>query len=167
MSEFDQRGQTVQTQYNAAGDINITILEPAECYICGKLCLPKEAYRCRRCRHVVCISHQQKIDMPLCPNCIMMVDVEARLTDPNDDVRLDAAQALCALKDQSTLPTVARCFRIETNPLVKYWLAYALGNIGGEEARTELKSASAQESNDFVRQGIEEALQLIESATSS
>jgi hypothetical protein len=165
MSKYDQRGQTVGNQYNAGGDINITLLEPAECYVCGKFCLPKEAYRCKRCRHVVCTSHQRKTDVPLCPSCIKTV--EAKLSDPNDDDRLDAAQELCAIKDQLTLPAVVRRFRIETNPVVKYWLVYALGNIGGEEAHTELKSASTQESDDFVRQGIEEALQLIESTTSS
>lgn len=42
-----------------------------------------------------------------------------------------------------------------------------INSIGREEAYIELRSASTQESDYFVRQGIEEGLQLIESATSS
>jgi hypothetical protein len=167
MGKYDQRGQIVQTQYNAGGDINFTILEPAECYLCGRLCLPGEAYRCRRCRYIVCTIHRQDIDLSLCPACKKLVDMENQLSDPDDDVRLSAAQKLYTIKNQSTISVVKLHFQIEANPIVKYWLACALGSIGGEEARKELKSAITQESNDFVKQGVEEALQLIDSATSS
>ena len=61
MSKYYQQGQKVNTQINAEnvnvdGDINITsVLEPTECYSCGKLCLPNDAYRCKKCQ--ACLLH--------------------------------------------------------------------------------------------------------------
>jgi hypothetical protein len=79
--------------------------------------------------------------------------------DVDPGTRFEAAQELAALKDRFTVPILTRRLKTEPDPTVRYWLAYALGQIGGEEACTALKTARVRETDEFAKQGIIEGLQ--------
>jgi hypothetical protein len=81
--------------------------------------------------------------------------------DSDNESRYDAAQKLAVLKNRFTVPILARRLdpKNEPDPTVRYWLAYALGQIGGEGACTALRTAEAQEINLFAKRGIVEGLQ--------
>jgi len=162
MSVFDQRNQKVRTQINVVGNI----IEPTECHICGELKSPNEAYRCKRCRQAICISHRKEKDSPFCPSCAELVDFETKLFSSNDDVRFDVAQKLGGVKDPSTIPAIKKRLGVEANLTVRYWLAYALGKIGGEEAREILRELLEHDTHPFVQQGIQEALQILNQQSS-
>jgi hypothetical protein len=85
------------------------------------------------------------------------------LLDEDPAKRTTAAQSLLALKNSFTVPILARRLMtepelLEPDPTVRYWLACALGEIGGEEACTALRRAKAQETNIWALKGIEEGL---------
>ncbi len=82
----------------------------------------------------------------------------AQLFDPDDDTRLAAAQALGYLCYPCTR-TLARRLRVDSNPIVRYWLAYALGQIRTAEACAALAEAQLTELNPFAQLGITDALQ--------
>jgi hypothetical protein len=156
MSKYYQQGQKVNTQINAEnvnvdGDINITsILEPTECYSCGKLCVPNEAYRCKKCQRVYCITHRTQTDSPFCKYCIELIELETMLSSPNGDERIEAAKQLCAFKENSTLPTLEKRLLREQNEYVRYWIGYALGKIGGDKAHKILKEAQSRERHPYA-----------------
>jgi len=83
----------------------------------------------------------------------------------DDETRYNAAQKLAALKNRFTVPIMARRLigdpitPIEPDPTIRYWLAYALGQIGGEEACAALQKAEAQDTNPWTQQGISEGFQ--------
>jgi HEAT repeat protein len=82
--------------------------------------------------------------------------------DSDHEIRFEAAQKLSILKNRFTVPILARRLdpKIEPDPTVRYWLAYALGQIGGEEACAALRIANDRETDLFAREGIAEALQV-------
>jgi hypothetical protein len=85
------------------------------------------------------------------------------LLDEEGVKRTGAAQKLALLKSSFTIPILARRLitepeLLEPDPTVRYWLAYALGQIGGEEACAALRRAKAQETNIWALKGIEEGL---------
>jgi hypothetical protein len=168
MTKYDQRWQKVDTQINAEnvnleGDINITtVLEPTECYLCGNLCLPNEAYRCKRCHRVFCITHRTQTNSPFCQHCLELTRWETVLSSPNGDERIEAAKQLCALKEISTLPILEQRLAREHNEYVRYWIAFALGKIGGDKAYKILKKAQSREKSQFAQQGIQDALNELE-----
>jgi len=61
-------------------------------------------------------------------------------------------------KDPNTVPAIINCLQIEPDPTTRYWLAYALGLIGGELALNALLDAKAREGNPFAQKGIEAGL---------
>lgn len=82
----------------------------------------------------------------------------AVLIDGDPESRADAAQYLARLRNPFTVPILARCLDSDPDPTVRYWLAYALGQIGGKEACTALRAAWEKETNPHARLGIEDAL---------
>lgn len=168
MTTFDQKSQRVHNQINIAGDVNIEKVnieikkKIRECSECGKIRYHDEVYRCRRCKQYFCNNHQPiNAKIPFCSNCALLTRIEKLMSSPDDSVRLDATQKICALKDRSTLPVLKRRLKVESYPIVKHWLYYALGKIGGEEAYKLLKNAESQENNAFVLQGVLDGLESI------
>lgn len=82
--------------------------------------------------------------------------------DGDNESRCDAAQKLVVLKNRFTVPILARRLdsKIEPDPTVRYWLAYALGQIGGKKACSALRTAEAHETDLFAKRGIAEGLQV-------
>lgn len=83
----------------------------------------------------------------------------ADLEDSNEAVRFAAAQALTALKDRVTIPVIINRLEVEPAPTTRYWLAYALGLIGGELALNALQDALATEKNQYAQEGIAAGLE--------
>lgn len=80
--------------------------------------------------------------------------------DGDHSTRFEAAQKLTVLKNRFTVPILARRLdpKIEPDPTVRYWLAYALGQIGSEEACAALRTAETRETDLFAKQGITKGL---------
>lgn len=80
--------------------------------------------------------------------------------DSDSETRFVAAQRLAVLKNRFSVPILARRLdpKIEPDPTVRHWLAYALGRIGGDEACAALRMAEARETDLFARRGIAEGL---------
>jgi hypothetical protein len=78
----------------------------------------------------------------------------------DSDTRSEAAQRLFTLKNRFTVPILSRRLdpHVEYDPVVRRWLAEALGQIGGEEACAALRKAQAKETHPFVRLGIVKSL---------
>ncbi len=110
---FDQRGQQVNYQYNAAGDINF-----------GK-----------------------------------NQELEHQLTTGNADARAQAAVRAGERPYLLPLSTLSKCLSEDTDPTVRYYLAIAIGKIGGEDAVAILQAATKSETNGFALLGITEGLQ--------
>lgn len=82
----------------------------------------------------------------------------AQLIYGDADSRAEAAQHLGNLRNPFTVPILARCLSEDSDPTVRYWLAFTLGQIGGEEAIAALKEARKRETHPFVLLGIEDGL---------
>ena len=91
------------------------------------------------------------------------VKLERLLTNRDDDTRLNAIQMLSKIGDTKTIRPIKNRLEVETNPVVRYWLYFTLGHIGGKEAEKILKKSLHLEADTFARQGIEEGLQQIAS----
>lgn len=77
----------------------------------------------------------------------------AQLINGDADSRAEAAQHLGNLRNPFTVPILASRLSADSDPTVRYWLAFALGQIGGEEAITALKEAKKRETHPFVLLG--------------
>ena len=75
----------------------------------------------------------------------------------------NACVALGNLHDPFAVPALARALE-GANPLVKRHAAWALGGIGGADARTALDSASLSEQDPDVRAEVRMALDAIDAA---
>ncbi len=84
----------------------------------------------------------------------------ALLIHGDPDSRAKAAQHLAKLRNPFVVPILARRLHVDsdTHPTVRYWLAYALGQIGTEEACAALRAAWDKETDRYARLGIEDAL---------
>jgi hypothetical protein len=84
----------------------------------------------------------------------------AVLIDGDPDSRAEAAQHLARLRNPFVVPILARRLHVDSDldPTVRFWLAYALGQIGGEEACAALRATREKETNPYTRLGIEDAL---------
>lgn len=80
-----------------------------------------------------------------------------RLLDDDRGERIESAQALADLKDRFTVPVITRRRTADYDPEVRYWLAIALGEVGGEEAVLALREAMA-EPDPRANQGVTDAL---------
>jgi hypothetical protein len=83
----------------------------------------------------------------------------ADLEDKDEAARFAAAQALAAFKYPGTVPVIMSRLEIEPAPSIRYWLAYALGLIGGELAREALLNAKVKEKDEFAKKGIAAGLE--------
>jgi len=92
--------------------------------------------------------------------CLIRATV-VEVLDEDPWTRSKAAQKLVGLKNRFTVPILARRLLVEPDPTVRYWLAHALGQIGGEEAYIALQKAEAQETNPFAKQGVTAGLRAI------
>jgi len=84
----------------------------------------------------------------------------ALLIHGDSDSREEAAQHLARLRNPFVVPILARRLYVDrdTHPTVRSWLAYALGQIGTEEACAALRAAWEKETDLYARLGIEDAL---------
>ena len=88
-----------------------------------------------------------------------MFDLLPKVADDAAGVRYEAAQKLATLKDRSTVPILVHRLEVEPDPTVRYWLAYALGQIGDEDACIALRAAYVRELDPWTKDGIAEGLQ--------
>jgi HEAT repeat protein len=93
-----------------------------------------------------------------------LIGWETMLSSKDGDHRIEAAKQLCVLKEISTLDALKERFILEPNEYVRYWIAYALGKVGGEAAYEMLEEAQAREKNPFAQQGIQDALDEIKTS---
>lgn len=70
----------------------------------------------------------------------------------------NAAVALGNTRNPRVVPALARALREDPKPLVRGAAAWALGRIGGEEARAALEQARAVEHDPYVLEEIQSAL---------
>ena len=63
------------------------------------------------------------------------------------------------LKLYEVVPALVRCLREDGSPLVRGHAAWALGEIGGEEAKTALERALQEEADEECREEIEQSLE--------
>jgi epoxyqueuosine reductase len=73
-------------------------------------------------------------------------------------LRRNACIALGNLKDASSVPALARALLRDRSPMVRAHAAWALGEIGGEEARDALRLAKRHETDPDVTGEIDAAL---------
>lgn len=81
-----------------------------------------------------------------------------RLNHGGSSERAETARQLGYLKDTAAVPILERRWRLESDPTVRYWLAIALGWIGGHEAIKALLRLKQVETELFTQSGIDEAL---------
>jgi len=80
------------------------------------------------------------------------------LNHPNPDKRIEISKKLWDLKNPLALgPLKNRLLFEESDPIVKYWLAIAIGEIGGKRAIDILRQAM-EETNPFAQLGVIEAM---------
>jgi len=82
-----------------------------------------------------------------------------KLARGNSEERNQAARQLGALKNPAAISILESRWLQEPDATVRYWLAFALGEIGGEQAIAALHRTKTNESNQFALSGIDEALQ--------
>jgi HEAT repeat protein len=83
--------------------------------------------------------------------------VIAELDNPNPEMRYEAARACGELETLDALPTLIDLIEADPDPEVQGMAIWALGRIGGKEARCVLEACCEIE-NEALRQAAEEAL---------
>jgi len=79
----------------------------------------------------------------------------------------NAAIALGNSRNPAAVPALARALAEDPKPVVRGSAAWALGRIGGDDARAALLQARERETDPDVRQEIEEALERLQGLTST
>lgn len=82
-----------------------------------------------------------------------------KLERGNSEERNQAARQFGALKNPAAISILDSRWSEEPDATVRYWLANALGEIGGEQAIAALHRIKANELNAFAQLGIDEALE--------
>lgn len=85
----------------------------------------------------------------------------SRLNDGGSNQRSETARQLGYLKDPAAVPILEMRWPLEPDPTVRYWLAIALGWIGGDRAAHALTRLKQTEEDRFAQRGISEALGVI------
>jgi hypothetical protein len=85
-----------------------------------------------------------------------------KLASGNSEERNQAARQLGALKNDAARSILEQRWSQEDDPTVRYWLAIALSEIGGEEAIAAIHRVKTNESNKVALLGIDEALETAE-----
>jgi HEAT repeat protein len=83
------------------------------------------------------------------------------LLEGDEEVRSQAAQKLALLKNRFTIPIIEHRLLldpVEPDPIVRGWLAHALGEIDDESAYITLRKADEHETVLWTKQCITEAL---------
>jgi HEAT repeat protein len=81
-----------------------------------------------------------------------------RLAEGGSNKRSETARQLGYLKDPEAVPILERRWDLEPDPTVRYWVAKALGWIGGSQSVQILHRLRQEEKNEFALSGIDEAL---------
>jgi hypothetical protein len=89
-----------------------------------------------------------------------------KLADGGSNARGQTARQLGYLKDLAAIPILEQRWPMEVDPTVRYWLAIAIGEIGGEQAHKTLCRLKQTEQDRFARSGLNEALNSLTQATS-
>jgi hypothetical protein len=87
--------------------------------------------------------------------------VLAKLSNGGSNRRSETARQLGYLRDADAVPIIEMRWELEPDPTVRYWLAIALGWIGGGGAADALARLRRTEENHFAKSGIDEALNII------
>lgn len=82
----------------------------------------------------------------------------SRLNAGPANERSETARQLGYLKDPGAIPILEMRWPLEVDPTVRYWLAVAIGWIGGEQAVQVLQGLKQNEKDQFAKSGIDEAL---------
>ena len=77
----------------------------------------------------------------------------------NPEERIAAVKLLGAGGSPAAVGMLEGRWPLEPDPTVRYWLAAAMGAVGGDAARVALRRVRAVESNAFALYGIDEALE--------
>jgi len=81
-----------------------------------------------------------------------------KLGEGGSSRRSEAARQVGLLRDEAAVPLLEKRWQMERDPTVRYWLAIALGRIGGKNALQTLKRIRSEETDRFALSGIDEAL---------
>jgi hypothetical protein len=81
-----------------------------------------------------------------------------KLAEGGSNKRSETARQLGYLRDVEAVPILKRRWPLEPDPTVRYWLARAIGWIGGRQSVEALKKLKQMEKNEFAQIGIDEAL---------
>ena len=84
-----------------------------------------------------------------------------RLRQRGSSERAETARQLGYLKDPAAVPILEMRWPLEIDPIVRYWLAIALGCIGGNQAVNSLNRLKQTEEDQFAQSGIDEALNTV------
>lgn len=82
-------------------------------------------------------------------------------------IQRNAIIALAHFRDPSAVPLLTRLLREDPRPMIRGTSAWALGKIGGEEARAALCAAEQEEKDVDVRQEVKRALSRIQEGVGS
>lgn len=85
-------------------------------------------------------------------------ELVAMLNDGDARSRLEAAQHLGELRNPFTVPILTRRLSNESDPAVRYWAAFALGQIGTAEAVRIMTEAKKEETHALALLGIRDGL---------
>lgn len=110
---------------------------------------------------VLLTSHPEAADVVLADSSrgnLSAVSVLMRLAEGGSNKRSETARQLGYLKDPGAVPILERRWDLEPDPTVRYWLARALGWIGGSQSVQALHRLRQVEKNEFAQSGIGEAL---------
>lgn len=81
-----------------------------------------------------------------------------KLGEGGSTTRSEAARQLGYLREPAAISIIRKRWLKEPDPTVRYWLAIALGDIGGEQGADALRSIMMAEKDPWAQGGIEEAL---------
>ncbi|TCS96831.1 tRNA epoxyqueuosine(34) reductase QueG [Hazenella coriacea] len=80
-------------------------------------------------------------------------------------IQRNAIIALAHFKDQSAIPDLVSLLQQDVRPVIRGTAAWALGKIGGDDAKEALRKALEKETKQEVIQEIHHAFELIEEST--
>lgn len=78
-------------------------------------------------------------------------------------IQRNAIIALAHFKEASSIPALAAVLHDDPRPVIRGTAAYAIGQIGGEEAEMQLQKALQREKEEEVLTEVKKALQLLQS----
>jgi hypothetical protein len=110
---------------------------------------------------VLLTSHPEAAEVVLSDSSrgsLIAASILMRLAEGGSNKRSETVRQLGYLKDPEAVPILERRWELEPDPTVRYWVAKALGWIGGSQSSQVLHRLKQVEKNEFARSGIDEAL---------